>query len=107
MAMPVQPAAAFASDGVNQVSYSGCLPGDIIILGTPGSFFDYLIPGDYSHTVIYCGLVQQGEQIWDRTNKVWMSVGTPYCIHSTKSDVQGNGLGYDTWYTAVNAHAED
>ncbi len=107
VSVPVRPTAGFASDGVNQVSYLGCLPGDIIVLGTPGSFFDYLIPGTYQHTVIYCGLVQPGEQIWDRTNKVWMAVGTPYCIHSTKSDVQGNGLGYDTWATAVNAHAED
>ncbi|NWF94754.1 MAG: hypothetical protein HXY34_01295 [Candidatus Thorarchaeota archaeon] len=104
---PVRPSTAFASDGVNQVSYAGVLPGDMIILGTPGSFFDYLIPGAYSHSVIYCGLVQAGESVWDRTNKVWMSVGTPYVIHSTKSDVQGNGLGFDTWATAVNAHAED
>ncbi len=107
MALPVQPVEAFANDGVNQVSYRGLLPGDIVILGTPGSFFDYLIPGDYSHTVIYCGLVQQGEQIWDRTNKVWMAPGTPYVIHSTKSDSQGNGFGYDRWDVAVNAHAED
>ncbi|MEM2957968.1 MAG: hypothetical protein QW261_06755 [Candidatus Jordarchaeaceae archaeon] len=98
---------AFASDGVNQVSPQGCLPGDIIILGTPDSFFDYLIPGQFQHTVIYCGQVQPGEQIWDRTHKQWMPVGTHYVIHSTKSSEQGNGLGYDTWEVAVNAHADE
>ncbi|MBS7287819.1 MAG: hypothetical protein KIH01_03505 [Candidatus Freyarchaeota archaeon] len=95
----------FVSEGTNQLSPEGCLPGDIILLGTPGSFFDYLIPGRFQHTVIYCGQVKPGEQIWDRTNKRWMPVGTHYVIHSTKSSEQGNGLGYDTWEVAVNAHA--
>ncbi|OLS13228.1 MAG: hypothetical protein RBG13Loki_3139 [Promethearchaeota archaeon CR_4] len=101
------PAAGFASDGVNQVSVTGCLPGDIIILGTPDTFFDYLIPGDYSHTEIYCGKVQAGELIWDRDNHCWMAEGTDYVIHSTKSDEEGNGLGYSTWQVGVNNHAEN
>ncbi|MCF2137679.1 MAG: hypothetical protein K9W43_10660 [Candidatus Thorarchaeota archaeon] len=104
---PVQPVVAFSSGGTNQVSNLGLLPGDIIILGTPGSLTDYLIPGDFSHSEMYCGLVKPGELIWDRTHKNYMPVNTPYVIHSTKSAEQGNGLGYDTWATAVNEHAEN
>lgn len=100
-------ASSGAGDGVNTVSSANLRPGDIILLGSPGDFFDYLIPGVWSHTVIFMGTVRAGEAIWDRSNHVWMAVGEPFCIHSTKSDVQGNGLGYDTWYTAVNAHADN
>ncbi len=96
----------FSGDGVNSLSYNGLEPGDIILLGTDGTFFDYLIPGEFSHTVIFCGFVQSGEYIWDRDNHNWMVVGTPYVIHSTKSDNAGNGLGYSTWTVAVNDHAE-
>jgi len=103
----VKPATGFASDGVNYVSPDNLLPGDIIVLGTPGSFFDYLIPGEYSHSELYCGVVQPGELIWDRDNHEWMAPGTPYVIHSTKSDNAGNGLGYSTFEEAVNNHAED
>jgi hypothetical protein len=93
-------------DTTNDLNWQYLEPGDFVILGTEGSFFDYLIPGDYSHAVMYCGTVQPGEQIWDRDNHEWMAVGTPYVIHSTKSDNAGNGLGYSTWEEAVNNHAE-
>lgn len=98
-------ASDFASDGHNTLSSANLRPGDIILLGSPDTIFDYLIPGVWSHTVIFMGLVESGESVWDRTAHTWMAVGTPYCIHSTKSDVQGNGLGYDTFYNAINAHA--
>ena len=96
----------FADDGMNSLNYNGLVPGDIILLGTPGTFFDYLIPGEFSHTEVYCGLVQSGEYIWDRDNHEWMVIGTPYVIHSTKSDNAGNGLGYSTWLAGVNEHAD-
>jgi len=98
-------ASDFGGEGDNDLSCANLRPGDIILLGSPGDFFDFLIPGVWSHTVIFCGWVQSGEYIWDRSAHAWMAAGTPYCIHSTKSDNQGNGLGYDTWYTAINAHA--
>jgi hypothetical protein len=103
----LEPVASFASDGVNTVSTANLLPGDIIVLGTSGTFFDYLIPGTYSHSELYCGVVQSGESIWDRDHHVWMAVGTPYVIHSTKSDNAGNGVGYSTFADAVNAHADN
>ncbi len=98
---------AFSSSGTNRVSYRNLKPGDIILLANPGSFFDYLIPGKFQHAEIFCGYVQSGEHIWDRTNKRWMPVGTPYVIHSTKSKSSGNGFGYDTWQVGVNDHADD
>ncbi|MHA1303749.1 MAG: YiiX/YebB-like N1pC/P60 family cysteine hydrolase [Candidatus Heimdallarchaeaceae archaeon] len=97
---------SFTDDGTNSLNYNGLVPGDIILLGTDGTFFDYLIPGEFSHTVIFAGFVQSGEQIWDRDNHQWMAPGTPYVIHSTKSDNAGNGIGYSTWSVAVNEHAE-
>jgi len=98
---------AFASDGKNTVSTANLLPGDIIILGTDGTFFDYLIPGKYTHTELYCGTVKSGELIWDRDAHRWMPVGTHYVIHSTKSDNAGNGLGYSTWAEGVQNHADN
>ena len=89
------------------MSYNGLVPGDIILLGTPGTMFDYLIPGEFSHTEIFCGLVQTGENIWDRDAHQWMATGTPYVIHATKSDNAGNGLGYSVWGVAVNDHADE
>jgi hypothetical protein len=103
----LEPVASFAGDGTNTVSTANLLPGDIIVLGTSGTFFDYLIPGTYSHSELYCGVVQSGESIWDRDHHVWMAVGTPYVIHSTKSDNAGNGVGYSTFADAVNAHADN
>ncbi len=96
----------FNSDGTNSLSYNGLEPGDIILLGTDGTFFDYLIPGEFSHTEIFAGFVQPGEKIWDRDHHEWMAPGTPYVIHSTKSSNAGNGIGYSTWATGVNEHAE-
>ncbi|MHA1116252.1 MAG: hypothetical protein ACTSPJ_08760 [Candidatus Heimdallarchaeaceae archaeon] len=96
-----------ADDGTNNLNYNGLVPGDIILLGTEGTFFDYLIPGEFSHTEIFCGFVQPGEYIWDRDNHEWMAPGTPYVIHSTKSDNAGNGIGYSTWSVGVNEHAEN
>jgi hypothetical protein len=105
--LQMSPSASFASDGVNSVVTDGLLPGDVVLLGSPGTFFDYLIPGTYSHTEIYCGKVQEGEQIWDRDAHAWMAVGQDYVIHSTKSDSAGNGLGYSTWEVGINEHAEN
>ena len=98
---------AFASDGTNTLSTANLLPGDIVILGTDGTFFDYLIPGKYSHSELYCGTVKSGENIWDRDAHRWMPVGTHYLIHSTKSDNAGNGLGYSTWANGVLHHADN
>ena len=95
------------TDGENFVSTINILPADFIVLGTDDTFFDYLIPGKYSHTVLYCGKVQPGEDIWDRDNHEWMPAGTPYVIHSTKGDDAGNGLGYSTWDVAINHHADN
>jgi len=96
----------FNEDGTNNLNYAGLEPGDIILLGTEGTFFDYLIPGEFSHTEIFCGFVKEGERIWDRDNHVWMAPGTPYVVHSTKSSNAGNGIGYSTWSVGVNEHAE-
>ncbi|MBO3803620.1 MAG: hypothetical protein JTT11_07100, partial [Candidatus Brockarchaeota archaeon] len=103
----VERANSFFSSGKNQVSPEGLLPGDIIVLGNVDCSVVNFVVGTYEHTAIYCGKVQPGEMIWDRTNKEWMEPGTDYVIHSTKSDVAGDGLGYDAFETAVNGQAED
>jgi len=95
-----------AGDGMNSLSYNGLLPGDIIVLGTPNTIFDYLIPGEFSHTEVYCGLVTTANTIWDRDYHQWMPVGTPYVIHATKDSNSGNGLGYSRFSFAVNEHSE-
>jgi uncharacterized protein YycO len=100
-------ASAFAGDGTNNLSYVGLVPGDIIVVGTEDTFFDYLIPGEFSHTEIFAGLVDSANSIWDRDHHQWMLVGTPYVIHSTKSSEAGNGLGYSTWATGINEHAKN
>jgi uncharacterized protein YycO len=105
-AISVEPIEAFAGDGTNNLSPNNLLPGDIIILGTADTFFDFLIPGKYSHTELYCGTVKSGEKIWDRDHHEWMATGTHYVIHSTKGDVSGDGLGYSTWEEGVNNHAD-
>ncbi|TFF97061.1 MAG: hypothetical protein EU547_05350 [Promethearchaeota archaeon] len=93
-------------DTTNNLPYSNLEPGDWVILGTSGTFFDFIIPGDYGHSVMFCGYVQSGQYIWDRDAHEWMAAGTPYVIHSTKSSEAGNGLGYSKFTTAVNDHAE-
>mgnify|MGYP006278779183 CR=1 FL=1 len=95
-----------SDDTTNNLSYQELEPGDWVILGTSGTFFDFIIPGEYGHSVMFCGFVDYYGQIWDRDNNEWMAAGTPYVIHSTKSDEAGNGLGYSTWENAVNNHAE-
>jgi uncharacterized protein YycO len=102
-----EPEVSFAADGTNTLAPTNLLPGDVLILGTKDTFFDYLIPGKYSHTELYCGTVQSGELIWDRDFHVWMPVGTHYVIHSTKGDNCGDGLGYSRWSEAVNNHADN
>ncbi len=69
-------------------------------------FFDFNIPGEYGHCVVFAGFVQSWQYIWDRDAHEWMAPGTPYVIHSTKSDNAENGLGYSKWSTAVNDHNE-
>ena len=93
-----------SSDG-NSVSPTGLLPGDIILGNTPKTWSSKLIPGEYSHAMMYCGTVKSGEKIWDRTNSRWMPVGEHYIIHSApRDDDDKDGLGYDTWQTVVNSY---
>ncbi len=95
-----------SSDIGNTLSYAGLEPGDWVLLSNPGGMFDYLIPGEFEHSVMFAGYVQEGEYIWDRDYHEWMTPGTPYVIHSTKSDNAGNGLGYSRWSYAVNEAAD-
>jgi hypothetical protein len=95
--------AAFASDGSNTMSPTNLLPGDIVLLGTDDTFFDYLIPGKWSHTVIIGGVAGY-HQIWATEEGTWVPQGETWVVHSTKDD-NGDGLRTSRYITAVNAHA--
>ncbi len=97
---------AHPSSGTKEIDPEGLLPGDIILLGSIDSSIVNFFVGTYEHTAIYCGKVHPDEQIWDRTNKVWIEPGTDYVIHSTKSEKAGNGIGYDTFETVVSQAKE-
>ncbi len=101
-------ATSSGSGGTNSVSHVGLLPGDIILGENPGTKSSKLVPGKYSHAMMYCGVVRSGEKYWDRTNGRWLAVGEPYIIHSTPDDDDSkDGLGYDSWYTRVNGGYEN
>jgi hypothetical protein len=80
-------------------------------MGGEKPFYDFIVPGDMSHSQLYCGKVQPGEQIWDRIHKCWMAEGTDYILEATKGDTPegslGNGLGYSTFDYGFNFRADD
>ena len=82
---------------LNDLSYIGLLPGDIILIANPDTLYNDLVPGKYCHCFVYCGRVIEGESIWDRDNQIWMTAGTPYVIHSSAKDQNQSGLGYSAW----------
>ncbi|MHA1812806.1 MAG: YiiX/YebB-like N1pC/P60 family cysteine hydrolase [Candidatus Thorarchaeota archaeon] len=103
VAAPVPVAASSgSSSGTNDLDWHGLLPGDIILVSNPGSLTDGLIPGQFQHAALYCGLVKPFEKIWDCYGEKWMDAGTPYVIQATLK-----GFGYDTFEHAVNNAYED
>jgi hypothetical protein len=94
---------AFASSGSNTMSPNNLLPGDVILIGTDDTFFDYLIPGKWSHTVIVGGVAGYHE-IWATEEGTWVPTGETWVVHSTKDD-DGNGLRTSRFTTVVNDHA--
>ena len=98
-----EPVEAFASDGSNTMSSNNLLPGDIILLGTDDTMFDWLIPGKWSHSVIFGGIAGY-HQIWATEDHTWVPQGEGWVVHSTMDD-DGNGLRTSAYSTAVNDHA--
>ncbi|TFG06899.1 MAG: hypothetical protein EU539_06450, partial [Promethearchaeota archaeon] len=96
-------AVAFASSGSNTMSPNNLLPGDIVLLGTDDTFFDFLIPGKWSHTVIIGGVAGYHE-IWATEEGTWVPQGETWVVHSTKDD-DGDGLRTSRYNTVVNDHA--
>ncbi|TFG22408.1 MAG: hypothetical protein EU533_04315 [Promethearchaeota archaeon] len=94
---------SFASSGTNDVSPNNLLPGDVVLLGTDDTFFDYLIPGKWSHTVIIGGVAGY-HQIWATEEGTWVPQGETWVVHSTKDDVD-SGLRTSRYNTVVNDHA--
>lgn len=94
---------SFASSGTNDMSSSNLLPGDIVLLGTDNSMFDYLIPGKWSHTVIIGGVAGYHE-IWATEEGTWVPQGETWVVHSTKDDTD-SGLRTSRFKTVVNEHA--
>jgi len=94
---------AFASSGTNDMSPNNLLPGDIILLGTDDSFFDYLIPGKWSHTVIVGGVAGYHE-IWATEEGMWVPQGETWVVHSTKDSID-SGLRTSRFVNVVNDHA--
>jgi hypothetical protein len=94
---------AFASSGTNDMSPNNLLPGDIILLGTDNSFFDYLIPGKWSHTVIVGGIAGYHE-IWATEEGMWVPQGETWVVHSTKDSID-SGLRTSRFVNVVNDHA--
>jgi hypothetical protein len=94
---------AFAGEGSNDMSSNNLLPGDIILLGTDDTFFDYLIPGKWSHTVIFGGIAGYHE-IWATEEGTWVPQGQAWVVHSTK-DSTDSGLRTSKYTTVVNDHA--
>ncbi|MHA1196777.1 MAG: YiiX/YebB-like N1pC/P60 family cysteine hydrolase [Promethearchaeota archaeon] len=95
--------ASFASSGTNTMSPNNLLPGDIILLGTDDTFFDYLIPGKWSHTVIFGGIAGYHE-IWATEEGTWVPAGEAWVVHSTKDSID-SGLRTSRFITVVNHHA--
>ncbi len=96
------PQASFASSGTNDMSSDNLLPGDVILIGTDNTMFDYLIPGKWSHAVIYGGL--SDGTIEDKENGGYVPYGQPWVVHSTKDD-GGSGLRTSSFTNVINDHA--
>ena len=94
---------AFASSGTNDMSPINLLPGDVILLGTDDTFFDYLIPGKWSHTVIVGGIAGYHE-IWATEEGTWVPQGETWVVHSTKDSID-SGLRTSRFINVVNDHA--
>lgn len=97
-----EPQSSFASSGTNDMSSDNLLPGDVILLGTDDSKFDYLIPGKWSHTVIFGGI--SDGSIPDTENGGYVPAGEAWVVHSTKDDTD-SGLRTSRFSTVVNEHA--
>jgi uncharacterized protein YycO len=97
------------------------LPGDIICIGTDDTLFDWLIPGKWSHTVIYGGKTNAngydtvtGLRIWNTEQGGWVC-NDGWVIHSTQggsAQASGkpswdddSGLRTSSFTYAVNDHA--
>jgi len=100
-----KPVGAFANGGSNSMSSNNLLPGDIILLGTDDTFFDYLIPGKWSHTVLFGGIAGYHE-IWATEDDMWVPQGEVWVVHSTKDNID-SGLRTSMYTTAVFDHAEN
>jgi hypothetical protein len=98
-----EPQSSFASSGTNDMSSDNLLPGDVILIGTDNSMFDYLIPGKWSHTVIVGGVAGYHE-IWATEEGTWVPEGEVWVVHSTKDDTD-SGLRTSRFSTVVNDHA--
>jgi uncharacterized protein YycO len=100
-----EPVEAFAGEGSNDMSDDNLLPGDIILIGTDDTMFDWLIPGKWSHTVLIGGTAGY-HQIWATEEHTWVPSGETWVVHSTKSD-DGDGLRTSRFSTVVNDHADN
>ena len=98
--------AKFAGEGSNDMSSANLLPGDIICIGTDDTLFDWLIPGKWSHTVIFGGVTTAANQRWDTEHGCWMGSGVAWVIHSTQDDID-SGLRTSTFQCVVNDHADN
>jgi len=97
-----EPESSFASSGTNDMSSDNLLRGDVILIGTDNSMFDYLIPGKWSHTVIFGGI--SDGTIPDTENGGYVPAGEAWVVHSTKDDTD-SGLRTSSFETVVNDHA--
>jgi hypothetical protein len=116
-ATTIEVGSAFASDGTNTMSSANLRPGDILLIGTDDTIYDYLIPGKWSHTVIFGGWAAYYGQIWGTEEGTWLSAGEPWVIHSTafgSAQAAGrpswdddSGLRTSRFTTVCNAHADN
>lgn len=114
-AAPVQ--TDFASDGHNSLAPTNLKPGDIILTGTDDTIFDWLIPGKWSHTLIFGGVTTAYGQVWGAEEGTWLNAGEAWVIHSTSggsAEASGrpswdddSGLRTSRWSTVCNAHADN
>jgi uncharacterized protein YycO len=108
---------AFAGDGTNTMSSANLLPGDILLIGSDDTIFDYLIPGKWSHTVMFGGWTTAAGQIWGTEEGTWLGSGVPWVIHSTQygsamaagrpSWDDDSGLRTSRFTTVCNQHADN
>lgn len=110
-----EPEAAFASDGTNTMSSVNLLPGDILCTGSDDTIFDYLIPGKWTHTLIFGGVTTAAGQVWDTEHGCWLGAGVAWVIHSTSGGSamasgrpswdDDSGLRTSSFQCAINDHA--